>query len=217
MKLRNTTDLPTPFLRAMVRWVAKETQLPVSKIREINFTKTKRWWRGWACSSMRVTIRIASKEFWEANAPLKNYSYPGLKKAPVYDINDRTEALLQLTAHELEHLYDYSENVRVTRESQVDWRALQTLEKFRAARERLLAEWSSAADRRAAASPAPTPTPATLPTPTPTPAAPRPIVQARADKAAADLAKWERRLKLAKTKVAQYRRRVTYYNKQKKL
>jgi len=41
----------------------------------------------------------------------------------------------------------------------------------------------------------------------------RDVVGGRATKAAADLARWERKLKVAKAKVAKYRKRVAYYAK----
>ena len=48
----------------------------------------------------------------------------------------------------------------------------------------------------------------------PKPEKPKPDVKAkRAAKAAADLARWQRRLKLAQTKVKHYRKRVRYYDR----
>lgn len=78
---------------------------------------------------------------------------------------------------------------------------------FEADRERLLAEWN-AEPLRAAAALAPEPNPE------PQPAAPAlSAAQRRAAKAATDLARWERKLKLAKTKVAKYRAKVKRYRK----
>jgi ABC-type Fe3+-hydroxamate transport system substrate-binding protein len=63
---------------------------------------------------------------------------------------------------------------------------------FRESRETLLADWLREKPQR--------------------PAKPKPsVVDRRAERAAELLAAWERRLKMAKTKVSKYRRKVNYY------
>lgn len=114
--------------------------------------------------------------------------------------NDEWEVFIHLLAHELEHARCYAvsqsgeERARLNHEPRVraiDWRVLLA---FREARETLLAEWTRPLAER--------------------PAKPKPsIVDRRAERAAKQLAAWERRLKMAKTKVTKYRRKVGYYGK----
>lgn len=194
MRLRNSTDYPDRFLRRLVSWCAREAELPPSMVRAAQFTRTRASFRGRAWSSMRILVRIGD----EHHFPLRNLKYPGLVRAPVYDLADRLEALVQITAHEIEHLYDFSQGIRIVREGSVDFRSLKSLDKFRANRDALLAEWSEpTASDQVEAKPR------------------KSIVDQRAELAAERLAYWESRLKLAKTKVAKYRRRVNYYAKKK--
>lgn len=114
--------------------------------------------------------------------------------------NDEWEVFVHLLAHELEHARCYAvsrswdEWARLNHEPRVravDWRVLLA---FREAREKLLAEWTQPVDER--------------------PEKPKPsVVDRRAERAAKLLADWERRLKMAKTKVTKYRRKVSYYSK----
>lgn len=114
--------------------------------------------------------------------------------------SDEWEVFIHLLAHELEHARCYAvsrswdERARLNHEPRVraiDWRVLLA---FREARETLLAEWTRAvAERPAKAKPS--------------------VVDRRAERAAKLLADWERRLKMAKTKVTKYRRKVGYYSK----
>lgn len=114
--------------------------------------------------------------------------------------NDEWEVFVKLLAHELEHARAYAvsktwdERARLNHEPRVraiDWRVLLA---FRESRETLLAEWTQPVAER--------------------PSKPRPsVVDRRAERAAKLLADWERRLKVAKTKVTKYRRKVAYYGK----
>lgn len=191
MRLRNSTDFSDRFLRRLVSWCAKMAELPPSKVRAAQFTTTRAAYRGRAWWSMRILVRIGDAKHFPVNG-----KYPGLVRAPEYVLADRIEALVHITAHEIEHLYDYHEGIRITREGQVDFRALKTLEAFRENRDALLAEWSA-------------PTAIDLAPKKPTTS----VVDARAKKALADLQRWETRLRLAKTKVSKYRARVRYYER----
>lgn len=189
-RLKNSTDFPNHFLRRMLSWCARCAELKPSQVRAANFTTCSAAFRGRAWWSMRILVRIGDAKHF----PLKGCQYPGRKRAPVYDLNDRIEALVCVTAHELEHLYDFSQNIRVVKEGYVDSRALRILEAFRENREALLAEWGDA--------------------PAAKPVTPKPSkAQARADAASVALYNWEKKLKLAKTKVAKYRAKVRYYER----
>jgi hypothetical protein len=111
---------------------------------------------------------------------------------------DRLEALVGVTGHELAHLQQYQEGGnRLINEKGARWEEVRVLEAFRADRENLLAEWSKGKPiecvRRKA----------------------KPVESAadRALKAEVMLEKWQRRLKLAQTKVKTYRRKVRYYER----
>lgn len=116
--------------------------------------------------------------------------------------NDEWEVFVKLLAHELEHARAYAvaqtweERARLNHEPRVraiDWR---TLLAFRERRDELLAEWCRVPVKRPVV---------TRPKPS--------VVERRAERAAVLLSQWERRMRLAKTKVAKYRRRVAYYEK----
>jgi hypothetical protein len=112
--------------------------------------------------------------------------------------NDEWELFVAILAHELEHARCYAvarsweERARLNHEPRVravDWRALLA---FRESRETLLADWLREKPQR--------------------PAKPKPsVVDRRAARAAELLVAWERRLKMARTKVGKYRRKVNYY------
>ena len=127
--------------------------------------------------------------------PCAGFNYRG-KQTP--DLADRTEALIEVLAHELIHLDHYC-NQHGDRHSRMEAftvsESIKVLEAFRASRDGLLAGWSEAPAISAAFKP------------------PIDKIAKRAEKAAADLARWERKLKLAKTKVRFYAKRVKYYSR----
>jgi hypothetical protein len=118
---------------------------------------------------------------------------------------DRVEALVAVTAHELYHCAadrhpDHRQRTRRrnsfgSSERLTHVMEVKVLRAFRANREALLAAWS-ADDAK----------PVTV-------KAKSNVVEKRAAKAANDLSRWERKLKLAKTKVAKCRQRVRYYER----
>lgn len=128
---------------------------------------------------------------WEAYYP-RTCKYPGRVNAPTFQIADRTEALLHVTAHEVAHHARWQDTFR-NREARVDGMTLPLLEKFRANRESLLAEWSVEPKQRSVIA--------------------LTRQQKNDAKARKMLATWERKLKLAKTKVVAYRRKVRYYDR----
>ena len=110
--------------------------------------------------------------------------------------------LVRITAHEIAHVYQGVEGSKTRRgggwggsEKTTEWFAWQLAVAFQENREQLMAEWFApvvARPQRLVAS----------------------IQERRADKTADMLTRWERKLKLAKTKVQAYRRKTNYYAKQ---
>lgn len=190
MKLQNSTDFSDLFLRRMLAWVCRSVELPARSIRRAQFTTTLAAFRGRAWSSMRLLVRIGDARHY----PVVDHKYPGRVNAPTYSLADRIEALVHVTAHECEHLLDFYEYRSTIREGSTEVRALVTLERFRAHREVLLAEWSEPGRERA----------------------PRPsIVERRAVLAAERLEYWQTRLKIATGKVRKYRKTVAYYERRR--
>ena len=192
MKLKNSTTFENHFLRRMVAWCAKQVEYPVSKVREAQFrNRTRRSYSGHAYGSRRIVCSIGPA----SRFPLLPDSRPGMSNEIVAD---REEALIAVTAHELTHLHQYlfRRDTGKKRWSELDarWHEVKALREFRANRDALLAEWSKAPAAKVAK--------------------PKPsIVEKRAAKAAADLARWNKKLKLAQTKVRKLKTRVRYYER----
>lgn len=68
--------------------------------------------------------------------------YPGIKSAPEYVLQDRMEAIVQVTAHELTHLHQWRNGAMRNREARIDTIALGILDQFRNRREMLLLQWN---------------------------------------------------------------------------
>lgn len=113
--------------------------------------------------------------------------------APSITYEDAVEFLVALTTHELWHLQQYLHRWK-TNEAQNERVALDALTVFRSERERLWNEWSRETPERQS---------------TPKPSA----ADRRAEKAFLDLERWQKKLKLATTKVRKLRKRVQYYEK----
>lgn len=139
-----------------------------------------------------VVYRIAEVTKQVPRFPVRS-RYPRRRNAPSLDLQDRAEALVCVTAHELEHLARWHEGIGRHREARVDGVAHAVVLAFRESRESLLEEWGREPRKRQS----------------------RPKLS-RAEvneaKARAKLAEWERKAKLAKTKLAIYRRKVRYYD-----
>jgi hypothetical protein len=194
MKLKNSTDWPDHFLRRMAAWCCRQSGLPVRKLRRAEFrNRLARAYSGHADWSGRIVCSIGPAERF----PLREDHRDGMSNEVMAD---RTEALVAITAHEVEHICQYREGrdskLTERRRSEPATRAheVRVLRLFRANREALLAEWSAE--------------------PAAKPAKPRPtrqqINEANTRKL---LAAWERKLKLAKTKVSTYRRKARYYDR----
>lgn len=192
MKLKNTTDFSDWFLRRMVAWCCRQCGLPVRRLITAEFKRTKQPYSGMAWGR-RIVVRIG--EPW--HFPFGPDKRPGMQGEI---LADRFEAVVAITAHEVEHCCQRFEN----RHHKLDGkraleRATRTVEiaclrAFRANRESLLAEWNKPPKARAQK--------------------PKP---SRAEQneahARAMLDRWERKLAIAKTKAAAWRRKVRRYDR----
>lgn len=191
MKIQNSTDWPVWFLRRMTAWCCKQLEMPVRDIRQVVFRNSRaawggcaRYWRG------AITVCVGHS----GHFPTRGYKHANGHQN---EINDRVECLVWVTAHEAAHVAQKRTRTRQSgsgggSEIATEWCAAPVLTKFRELRESLLAEWS---------------TPPTVALRAP----PQTLPERRAAKAQSDLAKWQRRLKLAQTKVKKLKVRVRYY------
>jgi hypothetical protein len=186
MKLINTLDFPDFALRRMVSWVCREVGLPVRHIREIRFSRSRASYSGLHRGGRlgcRLGVRLGPVTFPHVHCRF------GVSST----WNDAWDLLVAIAAHEVGHAHDYRER-GTTDERCAELHEREVLRVFQASRETLLAEW--------------------LVAPSEKPAKPRASIQEkRAAKAAAKLAEWQRKVKLANTKVKQYRRQVAYYER----
>ena len=187
MKLHNSTNYPDYFLRRMVSWCCKEIGLPVRHIREAKFRK------GGPCHSRGTS---ASGRAWRRRFVV-THGYADGDDLEKLVMND----LVRTDAHELVHVFLFREgsNTRRSgngggseRETNVYMRRVYSA--FEIKRDELLAAWNQPPKQR--------------------PATPKPTVQEKRAKAVSEaLARWQRKLKLAQTKVKQYRSKARYYEK----
>lgn len=197
MKLKNSTDFSDRWLRRMVAWCCREIGLPVRQLRRAQFTNTKVAYRGRAWGySRRILVRIGPAEKF----PSPSWKYGG---AMVDACNDRVEGLVSITAHELFHILQSVERLRRTRKERSCVRAENLVRrKFSENREALLAIWGPMHEP-----------PEVVPPSDPQPKSRPDLIAKRSAKASKMLSAWERRLKMAKRKVAEYRRRARYYER----
>lgn len=187
MKLRNSTDFPDYFLRRMVGWCAKQLGYSTARLRA-EFRNRREWFSGHAYGGGRIVVSVSRTEFAE---PIKGRRHIAGVQV-VY--HDRMEALIGVTAHEIAHLCQYRDRRHKFAEHDAEWHAQRVLDAFRLGRDAWLAAWNEP--------------------PAEKPAKPKlSIAERRAEKAQADLDRWQRKLKLAQTKVKKLKRRVAYYDK----
>lgn len=194
-------------VRRAALWAAKQIGLAPEHRQlltvEVGYRRSRAYrdgdtWGGWYRHNERLVQVLLGR----------NVSYPtpaGHNRSEADRFaNDEWELFVKLLAHELEHARAYAvsksweDRARLNHEPRVravDWRVLLT---FRESRDSLLAEWT-----KPVAEFAPVDVFKFKPS----------VVDKRAARAAKLLADWERRLKLAKTKVTKYRRKVAYYSK----
>jgi len=184
MRITNTLPFSTESLRRMAVWVCR--QIPGMSTRELRiaFATSRANWSGRAYSGTRIAVRLG-----------RNIKYPQSHNRFGVEHNwiDDWEVLVAITAHEAAHAGDWRDGCR-TNERSADRQMQQVVDAFRRDRERLLAHW--------------------LQPPAEKPAKARPSIQERrAAKVAKHLANWQRKLRLAQSKVRAYKRKAAYYEK----
>ena len=192
MELLNSTDYPNYFLRRLVSWVAKQVDYPVREIRKAEFrnsTEYLRSGRAWL-HQKRILVRVGP----ENRFPGHPYNRGGVPEWPLR----RIHALIEVTAHELCHLdqerrVPYRGGKRLhRREREPNMMGRDVMIAFLEKEDELMAQWMEPPKR--AAKPK------------------KSAVEKREEAARANLANWERKLKLAKTKVRKYKQKVKYYD-----
>jgi hypothetical protein len=194
---------PTHVVRRAVRWAAKQVGLDATVLRtiaiEVGYRRSSHGgaWGGWYHHMGRRVQVLMPKLGTEKIYPA-SMAHNAAEREQCRDANDEWELFVAILAHELEHARcyavtrDYAARKRLNSEPRVraiEWRALLA---FRQNRDTLLADWLRDKPQR--------------------PTKPKPsVVDQRGERAATLLAQWERKLKMAKTKVAKYRRKVNYY------
>lgn len=194
MQLRNSTKWSDRFLRRMVAWVCRQIEMPVGTVRIAEFRNGS-------------TVAMSGRAYYGQRRIIVSINpqpaaYP--TREPLgNEFRDALEALVGVTAHECYHLAAryvdahrqatrrhgrHASNERVTTAEE-----FRVVGLFRMDRFALFTAWSAepAATARVVKS----------------------AQQRRADKASAALARWQRKAKLAATKVRQYRKRVSYYQR----
>ena len=195
MKLTNTTDFSDYFLRRMYSWCCKEIEISPRYIREITFKKSCRAWGGLAyLHQRRIGIRTGKPECFPCKTKKHRYN---LQET----IADQVEAVVMVTAHELAHHEQYICGSKTRQsgnpggaERLTDIQAFRVLRTFREQREQLLAEWYVE--------------PATKPE-----VVKPDLNQEKIKHFEILLARWNKKLKTAQTKIRKYRTKIKYYEK----
>lgn len=209
MKLRNTTEWPDYMLRRMVSWACEQVELPLAKVKQARFGRRSHGaYRGQGGYGYGILVRIGPASEY----PVEPHHYPG-RTSDAYmspRMVDQIDGLVAVTAHELTHVREqlahreirqqrmYKGLPRAKRawnsERPTMFEERRVLLLFQANREALLAEWNEAP-----------PAPARKPKAT--------RAERNEKNARTKLAEWERKLKLAKTKVSQYKVKVRRYDR----
>lgn len=184
MQFRSTLKGFEPTaVRRMLSWVAAEIGHPMRLLTRADFINRSRGASGRCYGVHRIAVRLTPRDI------TISFTRFGIDLTT----HDRWELLVWITAHEIAHAHDFAES-RKTNERSAEMQAKHVLEQFRAERVALLAAWCSEPAKRVAK--------------------PVPLVQERRQSKALDaLSRWQRRLKLAQTKVKQYKRKAAYYEK----
>lgn len=192
MKLKNTTDFPDWFLRRLVAWCCRQSELPARRVRLATFRNCKGIYSGHASGSTRIVVRIGRTGY-----PMQ----PDLRAGMSGEVMaDRTEALVMVTAHEVEHLCQYAERrqrtLAASRRTEPVTRAhgIYCLRLFREQRAALVTEW--------------------MEPPVPRVIKARPSVAERNEiNARSNLAKWEKKQRAATNRVKHWRAKVRRYER----
>jgi len=195
MNLINSTDYSDQFLRKMLKWVCKQLveSLPgnlkpdlfghLNQVQLTNFSGTSRG-RAWP---YRIFVRIGAENKFPADEWL--YHNSKVEARP-----DRICGLIGTVAHELSHVLDYTNHKdtnRRYRENRAVWNSNDIVKKFLADREALLEYWSR--ERKTVQKPVLS------------------LQDQRFSKIQTSLDRWQRKMKLAQTKIRKLKARARYY------
>lgn len=215
MELKNTTDFEDWFIRRMISWVCKSEYIDwsVKKINKVivrNRNRGRYSGRAWPWAR-RIVLSIGTARVFspyirdEHGHPIRDEE--AIKKGrPLHerfkvgepDLDERIKLLVELTAHEVGHLTQIVKPRRRGKysEREVDWKADRVVEDFLEKREELIAAWGVP------------PVYATKPKKV------QPTAQEqRYARTLKNLANWEKKSKLAATKLKKYRKQIRYYEK----
>lgn len=199
MRIVNSTKWSDTFLRKMTLWCCKSLGLNIKHVSEAKFrNRTDGIFSGHAYTGRqtgRIVVSVINNEGpfpWSDDG--KSIGIKGI----VRTLNDRLEALVNVTAHELRHVQAIPETERTRRRKSIgsserytERDAQRVLELFRENRDELLALWYAE--------------------PVKSPKKTR--AEKNEDNARKLLATWLRKLSLAKTKVSRYRTKVRRYDR----
>lgn len=202
-------EFDAAFTRRAVAWIARELGVPRGGLRRWSITVRQRRTRSYSGRCYYYERRVVCSIRAGITSPV-SVAHNREEREREMEAADGVEVFVKLMAHELEHARamivssgDPGMMRRLNHEPRVRAIDYRIMLRFRAQREELLVAW------RCEAEPA-------VESAAPAPSKSRPgLVERRAAKAAAMLAAWERRLKMAKTKAAKYRRRVAYYQRRR--
>lgn len=194
-KWKNSTAWPDRFLRRMLSWVCREVGCPRSTVRNAEFgnrTTSPYSGRAWDWNK-RILVRIGPDSMFPC------HSFTHGDGFSVGNINDRIEALVKVTAHEVGHLDNDRRGNRSRRgvgwggsERYTDAIAKRVLEAFRENREKLLGEWG---DQQKQEKPK------------------QSAVEKKAKAAFAKEAEYEKKLERTKKLLAKWKKKANYYRK----
>lgn len=192
MQLKNTTDHSDRCLRRIVSFCCRIIDYKVGMITKAEFRNRSHAYSGRAYYNRRGGGRIVvSISTTDTGYPMTCRKHVGMN--PIV-FADRIEALVGVTAHEIAHLAQNRDGRHKLVEHDACWNELQVLKAFRVDREVLIAEWSKEPAQR--------------------PVTPKQSKQEkRAESAVSNLANWERKQKLASTKVRHWSNKVKYYDR----
>lgn len=222
MKFTNTTSYGNRFLRRMLSFCCRELGFPIKLLRGANFCNrtygTGVNGRAWL-DEFRILIRIGPNTHY----PRDRIGHRGVDLHYV----DQLSAIVYVTGHEIQHLVNVQKGINDLLVANRDMEphcvrmGKKCLLAFEANRECLLADWNRIPERMAASAPAievfNDATHEIIDEPSDLPAITQSLVARRAAKVVSDLARWERKLKLAKTKVKKLKRKAAYYAKRRKV
>ncbi len=193
MIITNTSRYPDEVISKLIRYAARQLEIE-DYVDRVQVTNTSGSYRG-RCWGHGVLIRIGAPEKF----PRHNLSYPGLKRAPKYDLADWIEAIVHIAAHEFQHSRQFKAKAKRHSEIEADRVAIHVLNEFRKVRPSMEAELTGLVQRRAIRE-------ATRETLRLARVQKAQSPEVKLDTLKAKIVAWERKRKLAETYLKKYRR-----------